>query len=73
MSTGTEWKVGPDSRVIYHPQDEDDPPRLFMADASYSVLLMPPSDRSRYPEFARFLGDLAEAARELASDCEMAR
>jgi hypothetical protein len=71
MSTSqTSWKVGPHSRVIFHPHDEEDPPRVFMADVSTSVTLMPPSDRDRYPEFARFLEELAEAAHDLALECQ---
>jgi hypothetical protein len=71
MRIQTQWQVGPDSRVIVHPRDEFDPPRLFMADATTSVALVVPSDRARHPEFVQFLSDLAEAARELASECEV--
>lgn len=73
IGTQTQWQVGPDSRVIYHPRDEWDPPRLFLADTTNSIVLAPPADRDRYQEFRQFLEDLAEAARELASDCELAR
>ncbi|CAM4207411.1 hypothetical protein KIPE111705_45110 [Kibdelosporangium persicum] len=67
MTTGTQWQIGADTRVIVHPQDECDAARLFMADASYSVTLMPPTDPETYPQFTKFLEDLAEAASELAA------
>ncbi|ALG07448.1 hypothetical protein [Kibdelosporangium phytohabitans] len=69
MTTGTEWQVGSDTRVIVHPQDECDPPRLFMADASNSLTLVPPTDREKVAEFTAFLADLADAAHELAVMC----
>ncbi|ONI77037.1 hypothetical protein ALI144C_33550 [Actinosynnema sp. ALI-1.44] len=70
MTAGTEWQVGSDTRVILHPQDEWGPVRLFLADASYSLTLVPPTDREKRAEFAAFLVDLAEAARELAAICQ---
>ncbi|SMD27233.1 hypothetical protein [Kibdelosporangium aridum] len=70
MNVSTHWQVGSQSRVIVQPKDEWDPPRLFMADASSSVTLVPPADREQHPEFVQFLKELTEAARELGAMCQ---
>nr|WP_042194425.1 hypothetical protein [Kibdelosporangium sp. MJ126-NF4]CEL21313.1 hypothetical protein [Kibdelosporangium sp. MJ126-NF4]CTQ96120.1 hypothetical protein [Kibdelosporangium sp. MJ126-NF4] len=70
MTVQTEWKVSSGTRVIVHPGDEWDPPRLFVADATYSVTLLPPNGAERCQEFVRFLEDLADGARELATVCQ---